>query len=63
MQTLEVILLLGVREGASTGEARTREANRIISTLCIHHAVNQYTFNTLYERYRTTDKKYAIIAK
>ncbi|CAI0698208.1 TetR family transcriptional regulator [Serratia entomophila] len=59
LQTLENILQRGVREGVFTGDVHARDLHRIISSLCFHHAANQYTFDTLFEGNRTADEKLA----
>ncbi|CAI0715008.1 TetR family transcriptional regulator [Serratia ficaria] len=59
LQTLEDILQRGVREGLFPAETQARDLHRIISSLCFHHAANQYTFDTLFEGNRTADEKLA----
>lgn len=59
LQTLEQVLQRGKQATLFDPLVSARDVHRIISSLCFHHAANQYTFDTLFEGNRTAEEKLA----
>ena len=45
---LDDILARGQQQGVFIREVETIDVNRLISSICVHHVSNRYTFNALF---------------
>ena len=48
LDVLEAILTRGQQQGVFIREIETIDVHRLISSICVHHVSNRYTFNALF---------------
>ena len=48
LDLLDDILARGQQQGVFTGDVQTIDVHRLISSICVHHVSNRYTFNALF---------------
>lgn len=48
LDLLDAILSRGQRDNIFTHDLNTVDVHRLISSICVHHVANRYTFNTLF---------------
>ncbi|NIF20397.1 MULTISPECIES: TetR family transcriptional regulator [Pantoea] len=48
LDLLDDILARGQQQGVFVKEVQTIDVHRLLSSICVHHVANRYTFNTLF---------------